>query len=201
MVIGSVRVQPNGPALLSRALVTVLPPSVDGVSAALRDDSRGGSGAGGSFCGRTAEIAGGARTTRLVFSHPVRHRACGGTAVGRLQRAREGRDCKTCGVHPGSWARRSLRFGGRSGFTSAGFGNCPRVEQGRSNFGATTTGRDSAAEQLHQCNKELNSFWDSRTKGQNEVIEGSEQIANSPVSSKICRAWPGLARNAETSRR
>ena len=97
--VGDLRIKSGRSAFLSRALVTVLPPPVGGISRTRGGNSRGGREADCHFSGQPGKIAGGARRAAIALHNFVRHAAYGGARVGRLQSARKRRHRETGGVH------------------------------------------------------------------------------------------------------
>jgi hypothetical protein len=84
-----------GAALLSRELVTVLPPPVGGLSRTLSRNQVGGREPGGGFGGFVRSIGGLANPALMAVSDFVRHRTTRGQGLGHLQRARKRRHRQT----------------------------------------------------------------------------------------------------------
>ncbi len=111
-LIGVGLARPFGAALLSRQLVSVLPPPVGGLPRSLSGNSGRGRKRSGRLGRCACGVGGLARPPLVAFSDFVRYGAVCRQALGYLQSKREGRHCQARGLHRRSGPGRALRRGG-----------------------------------------------------------------------------------------
>jgi hypothetical protein len=114
-----------GSTLLSRELVTVLPPPVGGLSRTLSANQIGGREPSGCFGGSARDIGGLANSALIAVSGFVRYGTMRRQGLGHLQLTRKRRHRQTSRLRDRSQSGSPLRFGGLGRDARASRRDCP----------------------------------------------------------------------------